>query len=545
MFSLLRKLRRDERGQAMVIGVVAMLVLAVSVMASVSIGHGVYEKIKLQDAADAQAYTLAVKEARAYNFLAYTNRAMVIHYSAMLTVMSYVSHAVYLDKTIGTIAQYAQYIPPVSAIFAAVKQAIDFWREAVEKVAQVLIPLLTVLNVALWLAQEAMMLGTVKDLVMKSGDPSVKQTDAKANPGFAMGMGSSDPEAESQIGNASVNFSNMKNFLHVIDDGPHSNDHSFSMLDPTGLTKRAKLLNANKLSDPNMAKYRLLMGNLANGVRRQWTAVGKGPILIGRRWNMNLCLGIAQLRISKTADSQIKSFDEDYEDNRKDQLYASDDIVIRIRPVCFGRWRDLFTLRFRAAADNQGGYHQEYGRRKTDDHHDWMGITPFFTADPSYFKPWQYHFSYPCNISMLSKNMMPKTAAGGAATDEPFHLKNLRHGYGDGNSGFMTQNGSGEIEDRKEGILAGFLDITWGGVGGVNNTDARYFREKTGGMMAMAVGRAIYHRPGDWREEPNFFNPLWNARIAPVKTHWEEAVMKLMIPEWNIANDAFSNALNY
>ncbi|MCP3102128.1 pilus assembly protein [Myxococcus sp. K15C18031901] len=542
MFALLRRLRRDERGQAMVIGVVAMLVLAVSVMVSVSIGHGVYEKIKLQDAADAQSYSLAVKEARAYNFLAYTNRAMVVHYSAMLTVMSYVSHAVYLDKTIGTLAEYAQYIPVIGGIFTVVKQAIDLWKQVVERVAQVLIPLLTALNVALWLAQEAMMLGTVKDLATRSDDPVIKQTDAKARVGNMGGSGS-------ELLDKTLNYFNMKNFVHVVDDGPHSGKGAvLSLLDPTGLTKRAGLLKANKLSDPDMAKYRLLMGNLANGVRRQWTAVGKGPVLIGRKWSLRVCAVIAELRIQKTADSQIKSFDEGYEDNRKDQLYASDDVVIRIRPAClFGKWHDLFTLRFRAAADNQGGYHQEYGQRKTDDHHKWMGITPFLTADPSFIRPWELHFGYPCNMSALSKAMDSSREDNAPS---PFHLEHMRHRDRSGaqganqGAGFMSGNGSGKFDKEGQGIKAGFLDISWSAVGGLSSETER-FRQRTGGMVAAAVGRAVYHRPGDWKEEPNFFNPLWTARLAPIATHWEKEIMEELVPGLPAAQRQFQNAVNY
>ncbi|RYZ15449.1 MAG: pilus assembly protein, partial [Myxococcaceae bacterium] len=182
MFRILRRLRRDERGQAMVLGVVVMLVLAVTIMTSVGIGQGVYEKIKLQDAADAQAYSLAVKEARAYNFLAYTNRAMIVHYSAMLTVMSYVSHAVYLDRTIGVAAKYLQYIPGIGAVFAAVSAAIKAWKVTVETVSRLLIPVLTALNIALWLAQEAMLTGTLFDLYTTKGHGDV--------------IGKTDPRAE-------------------------------------------------------------------------------------------------------------------------------------------------------------------------------------------------------------------------------------------------------------------------------------------------------------------------------------------------------------
>ncbi len=36
------------------------------------------------------------------------------------------------------------------------------------------------------------------------------------------------------------------------------------------------------------------------------------------------------------------------------------------------------------------------------------------------------------------------------------------------------------------------------------------------GLNAFAAAQAYYHRPGDWREMPNFFNPLWGARLMPV-----------------------------
>ncbi|HKB75489.1 MAG TPA: hypothetical protein VKC58_02775, partial [Myxococcales bacterium] len=36
------------------------------------------------------------------------------------------------------------------------------------------------------------------------------------------------------------------------------------------------------------------------------------------------------------------------------------------------------------------------------------------------------------------------------------------------------------------------------------------------GLTAFAAAQAYYHRPGDWREVPNFFNPLWGARLMPV-----------------------------
>ena len=36
------------------------------------------------------------------------------------------------------------------------------------------------------------------------------------------------------------------------------------------------------------------------------------------------------------------------------------------------------------------------------------------------------------------------------------------------------------------------------------------------GMSALARAQTYYHRPGNWAEHPNFFNPYWRSRLAPV-----------------------------
>jgi hypothetical protein len=36
------------------------------------------------------------------------------------------------------------------------------------------------------------------------------------------------------------------------------------------------------------------------------------------------------------------------------------------------------------------------------------------------------------------------------------------------------------------------------------------------GLNALARAQTYYHRPGNWGEQPNFFNPYWRARLASV-----------------------------
>ena len=36
------------------------------------------------------------------------------------------------------------------------------------------------------------------------------------------------------------------------------------------------------------------------------------------------------------------------------------------------------------------------------------------------------------------------------------------------------------------------------------------------GMNVISRGQTYYHRPGNWTEQPNFFNPYWRPRLAAV-----------------------------
>src|SRR6478609_2536798 len=88
---LIRRLRESllrEEGQALVLACLMMFVLAVAVLTTVNIGHTVHERVRLQNTADSAAYSMAVMEARAFNFYAFANRTQVSHYVAAMVWMS-------------------------------------------------------------------------------------------------------------------------------------------------------------------------------------------------------------------------------------------------------------------------------------------------------------------------------------------------------------------------------------------------------------------------------------------------------------------------
>ncbi len=68
---------QNQQGQAIVYTLIFTVVILLSVLMLYNSGKLTSEKMKLQNAADATAYSISVLEARDLNFTAYTNRAMI------------------------------------------------------------------------------------------------------------------------------------------------------------------------------------------------------------------------------------------------------------------------------------------------------------------------------------------------------------------------------------------------------------------------------------------------------------------------------------
>ena len=84
--------RARKKGEALVLAAIFGLVLMLCVLGTVNLGRAVYDKVQLQAAADSAAYSQAAVEARVFNFTAYTNRAMVVHYASLMAATSYLTY---------------------------------------------------------------------------------------------------------------------------------------------------------------------------------------------------------------------------------------------------------------------------------------------------------------------------------------------------------------------------------------------------------------------------------------------------------------------
>lgn len=82
---------RRDRGQILLVGALFVLLLSFMLMMILTISWGVRQRIRLQNAADAQAYSQAVVAARAMNYVAYSNRAIAGALVSMSIISAYES----------------------------------------------------------------------------------------------------------------------------------------------------------------------------------------------------------------------------------------------------------------------------------------------------------------------------------------------------------------------------------------------------------------------------------------------------------------------
>ncbi len=71
------KLHTSQQGQTIVFSLIFMVIIILSVLMLYNSGKLTSEKMQMQNAADATAYSISLLEARDLNFAAYTNRAMI------------------------------------------------------------------------------------------------------------------------------------------------------------------------------------------------------------------------------------------------------------------------------------------------------------------------------------------------------------------------------------------------------------------------------------------------------------------------------------
>jgi len=520
MMRAFHELRRHEEGQALVLAAISMLILSICVLATVNITFAAKEKIRLQNAADAGAYATAAYEARALNFFAYTNRAMVVHYSSMMNMMAVLSYLTFARAVLNLLS----YIPYIGFIFKIWEMIVMVFQILIEIAAIIGIPMLDGCNLLLGVTQFAVSGAMMARAALVSPSEVTKYNPAYQSyplAGIAGGM---------QWFNA-VKTPLLTSFLGSL----------------LGLGAS----DADKLD-------RAFMTEVVNSSRNRWTADGSpnGTSFtaagIPRKAAINVGLGPFGLRFGKIARTEYGSYSPGSGGfmglwKVTDEVYSIDQLVFELKVFSF---KLTLTISAVALADRKLGHHAfdgvnlkpkncgkfdfvckfwskivvpaiapmvnqalqsvlpaGSGNHKLHFHFGQMPYTTFKTKNFSGTK-W---FNQPATVLVVT---MPEGAL--TAMGKPFIGK-----FG-GNLGLSSQNsrltGTGDISkaDNKRTVAtpkSGYrttMDF---------NPGTNTFLTLPRGLHAVSAAVAYYHRPGDWREPPNLFNPFWGAKLLPVADH--------------------------
>lgn len=155
--------RSRMRGQALILALVTMSVLVLGVIVLFNTGQVLDKKVELVNAADATAYSVAVQQARAFNMIAYMNRASVANQVAVAQMVSWYSWtnyalsatgnfknavqgiAIALDVTV-VLAEVGVALQNVVTVLNGLKQTVRVARDAMQPAFSVAATALSALN---------------------------------------------------------------------------------------------------------------------------------------------------------------------------------------------------------------------------------------------------------------------------------------------------------------------------------------------------------------------------------------------------------------
>ncbi len=124
-----------QGGQALLLALLMLVVAAFMLFALFSSGQVLSTRQRLSDAADAAALSAATWRARALNYVAYTNRAIVAQEVASAQAVTLASWAAYLDTLASNGETLAALHPPAAPLVSALASTASMAREATESTA--------------------------------------------------------------------------------------------------------------------------------------------------------------------------------------------------------------------------------------------------------------------------------------------------------------------------------------------------------------------------------------------------------------------------
>lgn len=527
---------KRPRGQAMMLGVIGLLLLAIGMYSSYNLSRSVYEKIQLQNAADAAAYSTATLEARAFNFIAFSNRAQAANYVQMMESEVFLAQMLWMEALVGIMGDWLQcqgqwlidfgIFPAIIAAGRALKAAGEVI-EGVYKATKTIVDAL-VKWTPKWIqynTAENQALGAVAVLLIGSTTIQIEA----GNPDI---IEANDPDAKLTNISYAMNTFNSLSFLSALD------------------WKKSGSLIGNSINKEKADDAKRLMAEIVNATR-----VGtppNGPEYLINRTPLSLIHdyldqilnspdGGDKNKLEKFVRKILKNYtgtakmlscgNPDYND-RECNSFASEDnplpqytgmsqneysamsrgeaLVVKdglfrqnalVDWLWSDKWKKFTSVVMTRAGGKIWRYEQPSGYgslgafkrivisadgfNTVESGLKWEsflgkgGIQPYliFKAKEQGISAERISFNQPDVWVYLNK--LPENMALPGQSDLKFEIKN------------KNQQANVDMNIAESGLLFG------------------------PGFHVLARAQVYYHRPGAWQEPPNLFNPFWGARLAP------------------------------
>lgn len=135
-----------NNGSILVIFLFTIMTLMIFSKSLITVSHGIYERIKLQNAADSASYSAGIMQARAMNYAAYTNRAMVSHLVLIAHLTSLYSFTLFINDIMKKAGSVLKLIPVGNIVAAVLESGSEAAVNLTRINCSILIPYATALN---------------------------------------------------------------------------------------------------------------------------------------------------------------------------------------------------------------------------------------------------------------------------------------------------------------------------------------------------------------------------------------------------------------
>lgn len=168
---------QTQRGQILPLGLALLALSMMGIFVLYNTGQVASDKMRLANSADAAAYSGALLQARALNFQAYSNRAMVANQVSMaqaVTLNSWVKYGAVSSENISTVLKP---IPVINVLAQGIQTGFKEVEKVITPISESLLSAVNTVNRGLSLSQEAMFMSTfaaipdvVQSVVAKTDD---------------------------------------------------------------------------------------------------------------------------------------------------------------------------------------------------------------------------------------------------------------------------------------------------------------------------------------------------------------------------------------